>query len=113
MPRRPKFPESPDFSNLQGLRPWAFSRLVPGDVEWLRDDEEVGAGSSGSVVHWMKKGQDGNILDEVESRQCHTKIKTTSPYRIKGSIKKPDCNRNSTALDTKASCTSRLQIQPN
>ena len=85
MPRRPKFPESPDFSNLQGLRPWAFSRLVPGDLEWLGDDEEVGAGSSGSVVRWMKKDQDGNILDEVAVKTIPYEDKDDfPPCRIKG-----------------------------
>ena len=46
------------------MRPWAFSRLIPGDLEWSGDAKEVGAGSSGSVFHWMKKDEDGDILDE-------------------------------------------------
>jgi hypothetical protein len=64
MPRRPKFPKSPDISHLQGMRPLAFSRLVPGGLEWSGDAKEEGAGSSGSVVRWMEKDQDGDILDE-------------------------------------------------
>jgi hypothetical protein len=84
MPCRPKFPESPDFSNLQGLGPWAFSRLVPSDSEWLGDDEEVGAGSSGSVVRWMKKDQDNNILDEVAAKAMPYEDKAgLPPYGIK------------------------------
>jgi hypothetical protein len=82
---RPKFPESPDFSNLQGLRPWAFSRLVPDNSEWLGDVEEVGAGSSDSVVRWMKKDQDGNILDEVAVKTMPYEDEGDfSLYRIKG-----------------------------
>lgn len=38
------------FPHLQGMRPLASSRLVPGGLEWSGDAKEEGAGSSDSVV---------------------------------------------------------------
>jgi len=59
--------------------------LEPGDFEWLGGDEEVGAGSSGSVVRWMKKDQDGSILDEVAVKTIPYEDKDDfPPCRIKG-----------------------------
>jgi hypothetical protein len=64
MPRRPLFPEAPDFTNFLGERLFPFSDIGAEVSDWSQK-LEVGARSFGAVIHWIKTEEDGNTLDEL------------------------------------------------
>ena len=80
---------------------------MPGDLEWSGDDKELGARSSGSGVHWMKKDQDGNIPDEAAVKTMpYGDNDDFPPYTIKRLNQEAELQSNSIVLDAKALCTS-------
>lgn len=63
MARKPLFPEAPDFTNYPGQQATPFN-LDSAESTWVAEGH-AGEGAHGSVVHWIRKDDDGVLVDEM------------------------------------------------